>query len=157
MQWYCVDYWSRELALNIVALKTEIKHLIRIHPTVIEFLHALNSNRKNLILVTNAHQHSLSLKLNETNLGVHFDAIVCAHDFGSPKEDETFWNYLLQQQPFDKEHTLLIDDSLPVLRSAKKFGIKFLLAANKPDSRKPGYQTEEFPTIDRFTGLQPIC
>ncbi|MFZ0470164.1 MAG: haloacid dehalogenase, partial [Thiogranum sp.] len=28
MDWYCVDYWSRELGLDISALKRELEHLI---------------------------------------------------------------------------------------------------------------------------------
>ena len=30
MDWYCVEYWSRELDLDIVGLKEEIDHLIAV-------------------------------------------------------------------------------------------------------------------------------
>ncbi len=155
IDWYSVDYWSQELGLDIAELKSEIRHLIRIHPTVIEFLSALNKHDKNVILVTNAHQHSLAIKLEHTELHEHFDSIVCAHDFGLPKEDHTFWDHLVQQHPFDREHTLLIDDSLPVLRSAKQFGIKYLLAVSQPDSQKPIKPSEEFDAISDFKQIDP--
>ena len=29
LQWYCTDYWSAQLALNITELKREVAHLIR--------------------------------------------------------------------------------------------------------------------------------
>ena len=32
LNWYCLDYWSRELALDIMAIKREIEHLIAVHP-----------------------------------------------------------------------------------------------------------------------------
>jgi len=41
IDWYCVDYWSRELGLDIHGLKRELEHLIQVHPHVAEFLLAL--------------------------------------------------------------------------------------------------------------------
>ena len=32
LDWYCVDFWSRELDLDILALKTELRHLIKLRP-----------------------------------------------------------------------------------------------------------------------------
>ena len=32
LDWYCVDFWSRELNLDILALKTELRHLIKLRP-----------------------------------------------------------------------------------------------------------------------------
>jgi hypothetical protein len=34
LNWYCVDFWSSELALDIVALKEEVVHLIAVRPDV---------------------------------------------------------------------------------------------------------------------------
>ena len=41
LQWYCLDYWSRELELDIVALKREVRHLIRILPHAEEFMRSV--------------------------------------------------------------------------------------------------------------------
>ena len=41
LNWYCTDFWSRELNLNIVELKHEISHLIGERPFVRPFLEAL--------------------------------------------------------------------------------------------------------------------
>ena len=32
LEGYCVDFWSRELDLDILALKTELRHLIKLRP-----------------------------------------------------------------------------------------------------------------------------
>jgi len=32
IEWYCVDYWSRELGLDIALLKEEVAHLIARSP-----------------------------------------------------------------------------------------------------------------------------
>ena len=38
LNWYCLDHWSRELNLDIPALKLEIQHMIRMRPHVENFL-----------------------------------------------------------------------------------------------------------------------
>jgi putative hydrolase of the HAD superfamily len=57
--------------------------------------------------------------------------------------------------PFDKNRALLVDDSLPVLRSAQAFGIARLLAVYKPDSRLPEKDVGEFPAIRSFREIFP--
>ncbi len=116
INWYCVDYWSEQLGLDIVMLKEEVDHLIAVHPHVIEFLDRLKQQGKHRALVTNAHHKSLMLKLERTALHHHLDDIICSHDFGVPKEDSSFWSKLQSRLPFNKQRTLLVDDSLPVLR-----------------------------------------
>lgn len=155
MQWYCVDYWTAELGMDIAQLKQELAHLIAVHPDVPQFLESLRTVGKRVVLVTNAHHKSLAIKMAETGLSVHFDAMICAHDFGVPKEDAGFWDRLRAREPFDKARTLFIDDSLPVLRSAQGYGIAHLLAIYQPDSKQPRKNVEEFAAIERFAQIMP--
>jgi len=155
MNWYCVDYWSEQLSLDIALLKAEVDHLIAVHPHVIEFLESIKSAGKHVALVTNAHQKSLMLKMDRTALHHHFDDVVCAHDFGLPKEEPEFWAKLNQSLNFDKSETLLVDDTLSVLRSAKQYGIQHLLAVSNPDSQSPQRNTEEFNAIKDFRDITP--
>ena len=153
MQWYCVDYWSEALDLDIAELKAEVDHLIAVHPHVVDFLDILTRTDKRSVLVTNAHQKSLDLKMQRTKLGGHFDALICAHDCGQPKENPHFWRWLQFRESFDPDRTVLIDDSLAVLRSGHRYGIRHLLAVRKPDSKGPNRETEEFQAIDGFAEL----
>ena len=155
MQWYCVDYWSEQLELDIAALKAELRHLIAVHPHVHEFLAFLRRAGKRIVLVTNAHAKSLSLKMACTGLTPHFDALICAHAFGVPKEHPAFWERLQVAEPFVPERTLLIDDSLPVLRSARHYGIAHLRAVRRPDSRQPPNAQEEFAALADFREVLP--
>ena len=155
LDWYCVDYWTRELGLDIALLKAEVDHLIAVHPHVIEFLDAVRAQDKRIVLVTNAHNKSLALKLERTRLGGHFDAVVCSHDLGLPKEHLGFWEKMQQVESFDKDRALLIDDSLPVLRSALHYGIAQLLAIKIPDSRGPEKDTGEFRSLGSFREIMP--
>ncbi len=153
IEWYSVDYWSEALDLDIAALKAEVSHLIAIHPYVLEFLNALKNSHRRVILVTNAHIKSLDLKMELTQLRGHFHKLICSHSYHIPKENPSFWIRLQTDEPFDPLRSLLIDDSLPVLKSAQSFGIAHLLSIYKPDSQKPARDVEQFQAIHSFKDI----
>ncbi|MDO9530913.1 MAG: haloacid dehalogenase, partial [Deltaproteobacteria bacterium] len=68
LNWTDIDFWSRELELDIPALKEGIRHLIEVHPDTEDFLQFLRQKEKRVALVTNAHYKTLSLKMNHTGL-----------------------------------------------------------------------------------------
>jgi HAD superfamily hydrolase (TIGR01509 family) len=153
LEWYCVDYWSEVLQLDIAGLKAEISGLIAVLPHAMEFLEKLQQSSLKVLLVTNAHRNSLGLKLEKTCLEPFFDGIISAHDLGLPKESTGFWKLLQQQQPFDKHKTLLIDDNLTVLNSARLFGIVHLVSVTRPDSKQPKKHVTGFLAIEDFRAL----
>lgn len=155
LEWYNVDYWTRELGLDVPRLKEEVEHLIAVHPYVIDFLAAVRARGKRLVLVTNAHGKALALKFRRTRIGEHLDAVVCSHDLGLPKEQVEFWDEVQRVQPFDRDKALLIDDSLPVLRAARDYGIAQLLAVKRPDSKRPEREIGEFAAIGSFREILP--
>ena len=153
LEWYCLDYWSEVLQLDIAGLKAEISGLIAVLPHVTEFLEKLQQSSQRVLLVTNAHRDSLGLKMGKTCLQPFFDDIISSHDLGFPKENTDFWPLLQQQQAFDKQTTLLIDDSLAVLNSARQFGIAHLISVSKPDSRQPKKTVIDYRAIEDFREL----
>ena len=155
INWYCLDYWTKELDLDIALLKEEVKHLIQVHPYVVDFLDNLALSGKRRVLVTNAHQKSLDLKMKNTPLGGLLDHIISAHQLGLPKEEVRFWSKLKALEDYNPERTLLIDDNLTALSSAKKFGIKYLLAIYKPDSKAGIKDVGSFEAIHSFEEIMP--
>lgn len=155
LEWYCVDHWSRELGLDIALLKAEVDHLIAVHPHVVDFLQSMRARKARTVLVTNAHQKALALKMERTRLQGYFDAVICAHDLGLPKEARDFWDKLQQIEPFDKSRTLFVDDSPSVLASARDYGIGYLLRVLKPDTKEPARESGGFMAIDDFSALLP--
>jgi len=153
LDWYCVDHWSRELGLDIALLKEEVDHLIGVHPHVVGFLEALQRAGKRRVLVTNAHQKAISLKMDRTRLAGHFDRIVCAHELGVPKEHPRFWHLFHATLPFDPERTLFVDDSAEVLAAARDYGFRWLLAVLRPDTRGPERAQPGFDAIRDFSEL----
>ena len=156
IEWYCLDYWQQQLDLPIVELKQEIKHLITIRDDVPEFLQALKSAGKQLILLTNAHPDSLSLKIEQTAFDIHLDGLISTHEFGVSKESQSLWQQVESKLGFDKNRTLFVDDSLPVLAAAKQFGIKHLLAVANPDSTQTSRKIDDYLSIEDYRTLLPI-
>jgi len=153
LNWYCLDYWSQTLNLDIALLKQDLTHLISFKPLAQEFLTTMKKENKQLILVTNAHNKSLALKLEHTLLDQYLDKIISAHDYGTPKENINFWSKLSCDISFDGHNTLLIDDNISALESAKEFGIKHLLAVSKPSSKEAPINTRNFPAMLDFSQL----
>jgi HAD superfamily hydrolase (TIGR01509 family) len=153
LNWTDLDFWSSELDLDIAALKEQTKHLIEVHPHVEEFLKALLAGKKKVFLVTNAHYKSIELKLKKTHIGKYFDSVLTSFDTGYPKESLKFWEKAEMRLEFDKRVTLFIDDTEEILRTAKKFGIKYIFYKARSNSKiRPG-KSNEFPHIMDFDEL----
>ncbi len=155
LEWYCLDHWSRELGLDVAALKHEAEDHIDFLPDVPDFLLAVRELGKRSVLVTNAHRSSLAVKLARTGLDHHLDAIHSSHDLGLPKEHADFWGRLRGVEPFEPGRTLLVDDSLPVLRSAHAYGIARVIAILRPDSSRPRSDPGDFHGVDGVIELLP--
>jgi putative hydrolase of the HAD superfamily len=106
-----------------------------------------------VVLVTNAHRDSLSLKMQKTALQFYFDDIISSHDVGLPKEHQGFWQALHATQVFENHNTVLIDDSLAVLHCARQFGIVHLVSISRPDSQLPNRLIIGYPAIEDFRAL----
>jgi putative hydrolase of the HAD superfamily len=153
LAWTDLDYWSRELGLDIPALKLKINHLIQVHPYVVDFLEYCRKLGKKVHLVTNAHSKTLEIKMQKTAIGKHFNRIICSQDVGLPKEDPDFWVKLQVMLGFDKERTLLADDNENVLQAAGTYGMGLLIYVARPSSHEDVRFSEQFPSIVYFKEL----
>jgi putative hydrolase of the HAD superfamily len=94
--------------------------------------------------------------MQTTGIDSHFHQTVSSHSLRLAKENDGFWHALQQQHPFDPARTLLIDDSLPVLRCAQKEGIRHVLGVLQPDSQRPALApSPEFRQLSHFTDIMP--
>ena len=156
LEWYSTDYWSDFLGVDVVRLKHEIRDHVAIRPYCIEFLDALRQSGKDVVMVTNAHHDSLSLKMEITMLTEKFHSMITVHEFSLPKENPACWDEVNKRHPFDPGQTLLIDDNLAALDSARRYGIRALLAIQQPDSKRPVQVIEGFESIDHFDEILPV-
>jgi HAD superfamily hydrolase (TIGR01509 family) len=153
LEWYCLDYWSKKLSLDIAALKNEISHKISFRPKVIEFLDFLKAQNKRIILATNADPKTLELKLMRTDFSDYFNVLSSSHEIGYPKEEIAYWEALTDKYTIAPKRSLFIDDSLPVLKAANQFGIRYLLGIAKPDLQKDEVDCSPYTSIRDFSQL----
>jgi len=153
LNWTDLDFWSEELKLDIPALKEQIKHLIEVHPHVETFLKILKEQRKKIFLVTNAHYKSIELKFRKTLIGKYFDSVLASFDTGHPKESLKFWEKAEELLKFDKDKTLFIDDTEEILKTAKLFGIRYILYKARANSKVEPKGSDEFMSITDFDEL----
>ena len=154
LDWYSTDFWSRELSLDVVALKREVKHLIRERPKVSEFLINLGIKGKERILITNADHNSMGIKFAATTIRQNLDKIISSHELGYPKERQDFWFALRKNFAFDPNKTLFIDDSEAIACAAKEFGVSNILTIARPDSFGGLCEPSEFMALNDFDELK---
>ncbi|MBU0484233.1 MAG: GMP/IMP nucleotidase [Proteobacteria bacterium] len=153
LEWTDLDFWSVELDLDIPAMKIELNHLIDVHPYVVDFLDYCRKKGKNIILVTNAHQKTLEIKMKRTSLAGHFDQIVCSAEVGLAKEDPNFWPRLEKMIGFSREKTMLVDDTEAVLDSARQYGMGSLFYVARPSSTREVCRSNVYTSIIYFNEL----
>ncbi|EFE97340.1 GMP/IMP nucleotidase [Serratia odorifera] len=155
MNWYCFDYWSERLELDIYAMTSEVGYRARLRDDTEPFLQALRSSGRQTILLTNAHPHSLAVKIAHTGLDRHLDLLLSTHTFGYPKEDQRLWQAVQQQTGFDAQRTLFVDDGEPILDAASRFGIRYCLGVQNPDSSTAEKTFQRHPSMRDYRHLLP--
>ena len=156
LNWYCLDFWSNKLDLDIVQLKRNVSHLIQVHPNVDEFLTQAKLMNKKIYLVTNAHRKTINLKMQATKIEQYFDDIISSHDFGFAKQEQHFWHELTRNIGLIKERAIFFDDSKDVLHAARKFNIGQIIAISKPSSKLDAKELSGFINIENFSQVMPI-
>ncbi|MEJ2139405.1 MAG: GMP/IMP nucleotidase [Gammaproteobacteria bacterium] len=148
LDWYCLDFWENQLDLDLQALKLAASYRIQFLPGAREFLIKARAAGKRLVLVTNAHNHTLRIKNDKVRLDEWIEEFVCSHDLGLPKERLEFWHKLEALLGFDPSTTLFVDDSIPVLDAALEYGLAGVVAVRKPSSEHPHKDTAGHHFVD---------
>ena len=160
MNWYCIDYWSRELGLDIAALKRTQAGRIAWLPGAQVFLERLRALGKRLVLLTNSHPQVLQLKDEQTGVTRYLDVAISSHVFRAPKESEEFWRAVREVEPFDLQRSLFVDDSPSVLRAARAAGIRWVrgvrrISAARGGQERPARDYGDIPAVESVGDLDP--
>lgn len=153
LEWADLEYWTRTLGVDVVALSREWAHLIGYLPDAVEFLGRLRSLGKRVTLVTNAHPGGIEIKTGRTGLDRHVDRIVGAFDVGCLKVQPAFWPACRAAVPFDPARTLYVDDDEACLAAAEEYGIRHVYHSARSSSRLPPEPSARFPAILAFSDL----
>ncbi|MRX28227.1 GMP/IMP nucleotidase [Kangiella sp. HZ709] len=153
LQWYCIDFWSEKLALDIAEIKSSIAERVEYRKGTLEFLRGAKEQHKTIYLVTNAHPDTLAIKLKQKDFSWYFRELLSSHQTSYPKESNKFWQAIESRWNFDKKTTLFVDDSIDILQAARNFGIEFTLGVSSPDSSKP---MKSYPSFESINQLDEI-
>jgi len=153
LNWYCTDYWTKKINIDIQQLNIDHADSIAMRKDVTDFLNALQKQKIQRVLLTNAHPDSLNIKLAKTGLNTLLDHIYSTHEFGHCKESLSLWHAFIERHPFDPKRTLFIDDNEELLLVAKRFGIRYVLGIENPDSQAQHKKFMHCPSIHDYAVL----
>lgn len=153
LDWYCYDYWSATLGLDIHQLQHQTKHKIQLRSDTLWFLEYLKSLNKRVIMLTNANRSGIALKMEQCEIRHYFEAIVSSHDYQVAKENRIFWQMAAEQHCIDFKQSLFIDDSEKILQVAEQVGVAYLRGIKTPDSKKTAQEMQYFQGIKLFSEL----
>lgn len=153
IDWYCIEYWSRNLGIDIGALHREVRSHVAWLPGAREFLEQMRGQGKRLLLLTNSHPVALAVKHEQTGVLDLLDASVTSHDFGYPKEDARFWQAAISRLRFDPGRSLFVDDNSRMLAAATAAGIRWVYGVRHWDTRGSRREHVDHPAVDSVSDL----
>ena len=153
LAWTDLDYWTRRVGIDVVAMHRELDHMIGFLPGAEEFLHHLRQLEKPVTIVTNAHSTGVSVKVAKTGLDRYVNRIVDAFEVGYLKMRPEYWPNCQRLLGFDPARSLFMDDDEGCLMAAKEFGMAHLVHSAKSSSRLPPTPLSQFRSIVGFAPL----
>jgi FMN phosphatase YigB (HAD superfamily) len=150
LAWTDLQYWSRLLDMDLIAMTKEFDSLIRFHPDAKEFLSFLRTRKKRVSVLTNAHEAGIAIKVAKIGLDRHVDRIVSAFEVGHLKMRPEYWPACQRLLSFDPSRSLYIDDDEGCLTAARTHGLRHVYHRSKSSSQLPPHPSSQFPSIENF-------
>lgn len=153
LAWTDLNYWTRRVGIDVVAMHKELDHMIGFLPGAEEFLRHLRQLGKRVTIVTNAHSTGVSVKVAKTGLDRYVNRIVDAFEVGYLKMRPEYWPNCQRLLGFDPSRSLFMDDDEGCLMAAKEFGVAHLVHSAKSSSQLPPAPLSQFFSIAGFAPL----
>lgn len=153
LAWTDLDYWTKRVGIDVVAMHKELDHMIGFLPGAEEFLRHLRRLGKRVTIVTNAHSTGVSVKVAKTGLDRYVNRIVDAFEVGYLKMRPEYWPNCQHLLGFDPSRSLFMDDDEGCLMAAKEFGVAHLVHSAKSSSQLPPSPLSRFFSIAEFGPL----
>ncbi|MBH0202172.1 MAG: HAD hydrolase-like protein [Nitrospira sp.] len=153
LAWTDLEYWTKRVGIDVVAMHKELDHMIGFLPGAEEFLRHLRQLGKPVTIVTNAHSTGISVKVAKTGLDRYVDRIVDAGEVGYLKMRPEYWPNCQRLLGFDPARSLFMDDDEGCLMAAKAFGVAHLVHSAKSSSQLPPSPLSQFLSIAGFAPL----
>lgn len=155
LNWSNVEYWEKELGLELWNLRFQLKHLVKLHPHTLRFLRFLKKQNKKIYLVTASPQRDIEFKLGHSKIFEFFDGVCTAHEFNLPKQDILFWKKLQKKLKYSCNRTLFVDDKEDMINAAELSGIKWIIFKSKFSSKLPPKIPKKMLYVHHFDDIIP--
>jgi HAD superfamily hydrolase (TIGR01509 family) len=153
LDWYCIEYWSRTLGIDVGALHREVRSHVAWLPGARDFLVRMRAQGRRLLLLTNSHPIALAVKHEQTGVLDYLDGAVTSHEFGAPKEDARFWRAAVEKFTYDPGRSLFADDNAKMLVAARDAGIRWVYGVRHWDTRGSRRDHLDHPAVDSVADL----
>jgi putative hydrolase of the HAD superfamily len=153
LAWTDLDYWTKRVGIDVVAMTKELDHLIGFLPGAEEFLRNLRRMGKRVTIVTNAHESGVAIKIARTGVDRYVDRVVNAFEVGYLKMRPEYWPNCQRLVGFEPTRSLYVDDDEDCLVAAQGFGVAHLLHSAKSSSQLAPAPSSAFTSIDHFSIL----
>ncbi|MFO0698461.1 MAG: HAD hydrolase-like protein [Nitrospira sp.] len=153
LAWTDLNYWTRRVGIDVVAIHKELDHMIGFLPGAEDFLLSLRRHGKRVTIITNAHSTGVSVKVAKTGLDRYVDRIVDAFEVGYLKMRPEYWPACQRLLGFDPARSFFMDDDEGCLAAAKTFGVAHLVHSAKSSSQLPPAPLPQFVSISGFSPL----
>ena len=153
LEWTDLDYWTKRIGIDVVALHRELDYLIDFLPDAKDFLLRLREAGKRITILTNAHRAGVEIKTAKTGLDQYVDRIVDAFEVGYLKMRPPYWPTCQRLVKFDPGRSLYIDDDEQCLAAAQQFGVGCIFHRSKSSSQLPPEPSATFRSLDHFGTL----
>ena len=153
LAWTDLHYWTDRVGIDVVAMHQELRHLIGFLPGAEDFLRAMRTRGKRIIVLTNAHQAGVAVKSAKTGLDRYVDRIVDAFEVGYLKMRAEYWPACRKLVGFDPGRSLYVDDDETCLAAAKQYGVAEIIHSAKSSSQLPPVPSARFTSVDHLPVL----
>ncbi len=153
LAWTDLQYWTKRVGIDVVAMHRELGHMIGFLPGAEAFLVELKRQKKRVTILTNAHQAGVDVKTARTGLEHRVDRIVNAFEVGYLKMRPEYWPNCQRLVGFDPKRSLYIDDDENCLVAARHFGIAQIVHSSKSSSQLPATSSATFDSIECLSVL----
>ena len=113
----------------------------------------MRSRGKKVYIATNAHDKVLDLKLRKTEIGKYLTALSRPPRWDSRRRSSSSGSGRRKSLDSSRERTLFVDDTVAVLRTAKQYGIRYIVYKAKGNSKMPPGHSQDFATVMDFNEL----
>jgi putative hydrolase of the HAD superfamily len=154
LDWTNLQYWTKRIGIDVVAMTRELDHMIDFLPDAEWFLQHVKTLGKRAVILTNAHTAGVEIKRAKTGIDRHVTRIVDAFEVGHLKMRAEYWPTCQRLVGFNPARALYVDDDEACLAAAQAFGIGHILHSAKSSSQLPPQPSSRFRSIENFSELK---